>query len=135
MLKDTAKEEALDALSDLPIKKESIELRILKLARARIAKRGHWCRNTLAMNKDGETVTVSDADAVRWCAVGSLYWASALVLGDSVGSDIKARKIASQMTPSGIALEKINDKSRHNPGWGHKGILALFDNAIITRSS
>ena len=99
-----------------------LKIQIVELARALIADEQHWCRDHLAVDKNGIAVSPMSPRAVKRCAVGAVI-SAAYQLTNDVDT---ARKLGYEsLAPIGSFLfMQVNDAG------GHFAVLALFDKII-----
>ena len=96
---------------------------LLTRARARIAKREHWCKGAYAATKDGYETEPWLEEAQQWCAVGTVM--------AGTKSEIATRRAFKRLVkclPTGYGgqIWRFNDDWRRT----HEEVLALFDCAI-----
>jgi hypothetical protein len=101
-----------------------LKAQILQVARALIRDERYWCRNELARDKAGSSVSPLDERAERRCALGALIAAAYQLTNDS---SLAHHLAISAVKPryGSATLIHINDER------GHAAVLALFDQAIV----
>lgn len=94
---------------------------VLKLARAKLAKRGAWCQKRFAQDRNGMCVYERDGDAVKWCARGVL---------DAVTEDWTLAETAGDQLRIALGSQ---DLTGFNDTHTKKEVLELFDKAIAKK--
>ncbi len=94
-------------------------VKALQDARAKIADRKHWTRGAFARNERGKGVSEMAPDAVRWCAIGSLWSLNRPAVTEGLVLLLSA------------AFELFDmDAMQVNDTLGHKAVLRMYDRAI-----
>jgi hypothetical protein len=102
-----------------------IPLLLIQRGREIISDEQHWCRGSYARGRAGASVSVHDADARRFCAMGALLLAASEFCKHETDASNLAHETAKLLSPTG-SLVFINDYS------GHAAVLSLFDQAITS---
>ena len=103
-----------------------VRLQVLERARALIEDKRHWCPGDLARDARGLSISPTDNNAEKRCALGALLAAAYQLTGDLKN----AREVAmTAMRPiiGATSLTHTNDIE------GHTAMLALFDLAIAVQ--
>ena len=103
--------------------KPSLELKVLREARALIAKPENWTQGALARNKTNERCDPHDKDACQWCASGAIHRVAARRI--SLGAQIV--KLVEDAI-SGLHVASWNDVITRE----HAEVIDAFDKAITT---
>lgn len=109
---------------------------LLIKARAKLVPFKNHTRGELARGPDGLKRLPNDPEAVCWCALGALYWASDT--GDLTPTNDAQRKCYDKLaavsrdmmksearSPQSNSITVINDSS------GHAAVLQMYNRAII----
>jgi hypothetical protein len=101
-------------------------LQILERARTLIKDERHWCSGDLARDAQGLSISPTDRNTEKRCALGALLAAAHQLTGD-FNSAQEVAMIAMRPIIGATSLTHINDIE------GHAAILALFDLAIAAQ--
>jgi hypothetical protein len=103
--------------------------RILRRARALLARRGGWTKNTAARDRAGVPIAPDSAAAVCFCASGAIDRA-VLDLGIDWDWSRKARMKLLRAVGGGLAIPEFNDA----PSRRKKEVLEAFKRAEFCRA-
>lgn len=100
------------------------DLQVFRAAKQKIATRGKWCRDGMAVTSSGIHVLSTDPRAVRFCARGALEAATG-----GGGCSGMIRRYTGFLPPPWSSLIAMNDHSAREGG-GFKAVHKFFDRVI-----